>query len=427
MDRSIATWDKPLLNQIEYVSEFSDDDWDLDIAETVKIAEKLRQRTHMSSERFYQIYRSTMRYFSETEKFAYRQYQTGEKKPEEFFKECQTFLLNNYPQEMSDGNDFRAILERIKTSVFGFDVIQPLIDDNDVSDIKICDIDDIRVRMGGKAYNSDAYFIDEADLIRFIECLALRHDYDILDNPQTTFTDTHDEHYILRFVISSEVINAVNHPYLHIRKIPKIKVGFEVLKQRGMLNDNLIRYVKDRTRLSHGLFIAGPPGSGKTTLYNEMLEFLPTRDREPVVIQENDELHTKRPGFIFHHVVHGFGGHRRVTLRDLTQMALVEGVNQICIGESKGAEMRDIASILNTGGYIMTSLHSNSAEDTLDRAIDMIMQSEDIKDRDSAKRLLKGLDTIIYMSDYSIQEIVEVEWDKDKRDFNFIPIYRKGV
>lgn len=427
MDRSIATWEKPLLNQVEYVSEFADDDWDLDIADTVKIADKLRQRTHMSSEKFYQIYKDTMRHFSQVERLAYRQYQTGEKKPEEFFRECQTYLLNHHTVEMQDALDFKVMLERIKVSVFGFDVLQPLIDDNDVSDIKVCDIDDIRVRMGGKAYNSDAYFVNEDDLIRFISSLALRHDYDILEQPQTTFTDTHDDNYILRFVISSEVINAVNHPYLHIRKIPKVKVGFEVLKQRGMLNDNLERYVKDRARLSHGLFIAGPPGSGKTTLYNEMLEFLPTRDREPVVIQENDELHTKRPGFIFHHVVHGFGGHVRVTLRDLTQMALVEGVNQICIGESKGAEMRDIASILNTGGYIMTSLHSNSAEDTLDRAIDMIMQSEDIKDRDSAKRLLKGLDTIIYMSDYSIQEIVEVEWDKEKKDFKFIPIYRKGL
>lgn len=425
MDRSTATYDRPLLNTHEYEPEYQDK-WDSDIQDIMEIAEKLRPRTHISQERFYQIYRDTIRYFSQTEKFSYRQYQTGEKKPEEFFEEATKYLQKNFGTELYEAVDIRAMLQRLHTSVFKFDVLQPLIDDENVSDIKVCDVDDIRVRVKGKAYSSDAYFLDNADLIRFIDCLALRHDYDINMQPQTTFTDNHDDNYILRFVISNEIINAVNHPYLHIRKIPKVKVGFSELIKRGMLNENTVKYLKDRAICSRGLFIAGPPGSGKTTLYNELLEFFPIKDREPVVLQENDELFTRRQGFMFHHVVHGFNG-ARVTLRDLSQMALVEGVNQILIGEAKGAEMRDVASIMDTGGYISLSLHSNGAIDTVDRAIDMIMMSDDIHDRETAKRLLKGLDTIVYMADYSVKEIVEPKWNPEKNDFDFIWIYRKDI
>lgn len=424
MDRSLATYETPLMNMWGYESEY-DDNWDTDDAEIMEVANKIKARTHMSGERFYQIYCDVMNYFTRVESLAFRQYQRGEKKRDEFINNLLDYLVRHFP-EMKDENDLRIMVSRINMAVFQFDVLQPLIDNEDISDIKVCGADDIRVRMKGKAYCSDAFFIDNADLYRFIECLGLRHDYDINMEPQTTFTDNLDEKYILRFVISSEMINAVDHPYLHIRKIPKIKVGFEVLKQRGMLDDRHIAYLKDRARNSRGMFISGPPGSGKTTVYNEWLEFLPIKDREPVVLQENDELFTNRPGFIFHHVVHGFNG-RRITLRDLTQMALVEGVNQVLVGEAKGAEMRDVASILNTGGYISCSLHSNGAIDTIDRAVDMVMQHEDVKDEATAKKMLKGIDTIVYMADYKIQEIVEPKWNPEKKDFDYIWIYRRDL
>lgn len=423
MDRSLATYEKPLLNQgIPYVPEagrtIEDDEAMIYDADSVL----RRRKTHLSPIEFDKIYNNTMRFFTEMEILAYKQYQSGEKNPQEFYRDCAAYLKRNFPK-MENENDFRVMMERINTAIFQYDVVQPLIDDPNTTDIKICGPYDIRVRVKGKAYKSNATFMNAADLYRFVEGLALRNHVDILSRPVITFTDKHDENYILRFTVSSPIVNCEDYPYLHIRKVSKNKPDFEKLIEAGMLNEDIKLYLIDKAKSSRGIIFAGPPGSGKTTALNAWIEFIP-KTRETLVIQENDELYTEQSGFMFKHVSHGFGGEPICTLEDLGKMALVEGCNQFIIGEVKGGEMRNAMTLLNAGGYFATTLHATNAYEVLDKAADLVKYGSSYTFNE-ARRMLKTIDTVIYMEGYKIREILEVVGYDDKTNqYQYINIYR---
>ena len=259
MDRSLATKEVPLLNRDEPYIPDAGRTRDDDEALIYDAKGVMRERTHISAKRFEDIYNATMKYYCVQEKYLFRQYQTGEKRPEHFFEDAGKYLKRSFP-EMENDWDFKVMMNRLNLAMFGYDVIQPLIDNKETSDIKICGPYDIRVRVKGKAYKSNATFIDEQDLFRFVDALAIRNRVDIFSHPVITFTDTHDPNYIMRFTVSSPMVCAVEYPYLHIRKVPKNKPMFDDLIKAGMLNEKIKLYLIDRAKVSKGIVFAGPPG-----------------------------------------------------------------------------------------------------------------------------------------------------------------------
>lgn len=419
MDREKATKEVPLLNGTAYVPEAGRTKED-DEASIFDVASVLRKQTHISDAQFNRIYKSTMRFFTEQEKFSFKQYQMGEKPKDDFYRDCANYLSRNFPMEMANKNDFDIMMARIDLAIFGNDCIEPLINHPMTTDIKICSPTDIRVRIKGKAYKSNACFFDERDLYRFVEQIAIRNRID-LSNPITTFTDQSNDNYILRYTVSSPVINAVPYPYLHIRKVSRNKMTFDDLIKADMLDENIKLYLIDRAKISKGIVFAGPPGSGKTSALNAFIEYIP-KTRETLVIQENDELYTNQSGFMFKHITHGFQGEPVVTLEDLSKMALVEGCNEFVIGEVKGGEMRYVMTLLNAGGHAALTVHSTNAYETLDKLADLVKYGSSYS-FDEARRMLKTFDTIVYMEGFKIREILEVKDYKDGK-YEYINIYR---
>ena len=296
LDRNLATKEKPLLNLLKdqnksYESESNRTEED-NKAIIYDIGGSIRERTHISPQEFDKIFNSTMRFFTEQEKYSFKQYQTGEKDSKEFFRDCAGYLQKNFPQSMNNENDFKVMMDRIDLAMFKYDVLQPLIDNPDTSDIKICSPFDIRVRIKGKAYKSSATFQSNKDLNRFIEGLSYRNNIDIMSSPIITFTDSHDENYKLRFTISSPIVTAVDYPYLHIRKISKNKPDFDELIKRGMLNQDIKTYLIDRAKTSRGIIFAGPPGCvDKETEFFNGYEWksIADYDKNDKVLQFNPE------------------------------------------------------------------------------------------------------------------------------------------
>ena len=319
--------------------------------------------------------------------------------------------------------DVPVLLKRIDKALFRFYVIQDLIDDEHITDIKITNPWAIRVRVKGKAYLSNITFIDEDDYRRFIQGLAVMNNIDLRIHKQS-FSNDIDENYKMRITLTSPNLNSSGFPSIHIRKSPKDKMLADELIAAGMMNEVIRDYICERGR-NHSLMIAGPPGSGKSSLLNWILEDAYESSAEILVIQDFDEIFAYRNGVMIEQVIQNPPkGEEPVTLEKLGEYALISGCNVFIIGETRGAEICHAIKLANSGCRTALTMHTQSASETIDNMIWRLHQGmPDISD-EHAKRMLTCFDTIIYIDGFRIREIIEVMgYDSIKKDMIYRPAY----
>ena len=419
--------EKPFLNQIEeYIPKKIPDP--LDTAELVYDLKtknnSLDIRTNL--EDFWTVFAAVMDFVSGIEYYNYTTVIEGREDPEQFLQYIETYVEEQHIKKGHlEAEDLPVMMNRIYNALFEMYVLQDLIDDPQISDIKVTAFNEIRVRVKGKAYISNVHFTNTEDYLRFINALCIKNDINPLI-PEQTFTEERDDNYILRVSLYAEYVNSVGWPYLHIRKVSRKKMLGDDLIQAGMFTPKVRDYLLDCGKNSRGIVFAGPPGSGKTVALNWFLEEAYEQSAEILVIQENDELFSNRKGVMFQHVVHyAYGDRQDVSLEDLGQLALVAGANVFIIGEAKGPEICSAITLSNSGCRTAITIHSPSSTETIDKMEDLAMRGY-AQDYNQAKRMLKSFQTIVYLQDFAVQEIAEiVGYDENTHDMIYRYIYRK--
>ena len=384
---------------------------------------------NMKYEHFIEVFIEAMRYITSSEKDSYYNVLRGQMEKEVFMDVVEAYIqrtfidTNRLPIE-----DEPALLKKMERALFELYIVQDLIDDPMITDIKITDPYSIRVRVKGKAYLSNITFIDKSDYIRFINGISVLNNID-LRVPTQTFTDEQDENYILRFSLTAPYITCSGYPIIHIRKLPRKKLMSEDLIKAGMFDEKIRDYLIDCGKHSKGVVFSGPPGSGKTTCLNWFLEDAYESSAEILVIQENDELFAYRKGVMFEHVViNPQRGEQPCSLEKLGQMALVAGANVFVIGEAKGAEIVSAITLSNSGCRTAITIHAQSATDTIDKMVDLALRGSANTSYDQAKRMIKSFQTIVYMQDFQIKEIAEIiDYDEEKKDMVYRSIYKRDL
>lgn len=243
-----------------------------------------------------------------------------------------------------------------------------------------------------------------------MEYVAAKNKTSISDiHALSTFTDKNsNSKFILRFNISTEFVNSVNVPYLHIRKIPKEKYTLEQLQMLGMMSEETLRYLKEQVKNSSGILIAGKGASGKTTLLNALLDCIP-EEKSGLVIQENEELFSKtHPDLMFQHVVQPQGeGRVSYHLKELARNGLLTDLDYFVIGEIKGGEALYFLNACYTGHQCLATVHGKDSVQALDKLADYVKYESDYRKEDVLK-MLSGMHCIVFMEQFRIQEISEV-------------------
>ncbi|MBB6716650.1 ATPase, T2SS/T4P/T4SS family [Clostridium gasigenes] len=332
----------------------------------------------------------------------------GVRSKEELTREI--FMFLKLQEVVLNKEELAELMSRFETYVWGYGILQELIDNPDISDIKTIDYNNIRIKVKGVRKNSDVKFADRESLKKYINYIAIKNNSILSEiNAIQKFTDKESsKDFILRINISSEFINSNGLPCLIIRKIPKNKYDISDLRKLGMFNEEIENYLQEAMSSGLSIFSTGKGASGKTTLINALMDEIPD-DKACLVIQEAEELFTgKHPDMIFQKVKFAKGdGNIEYTLRDLSINGLLMDLDYFIIGEIKGAEAYDMANAIYTGHAGIASVHGNSAEEAVNKIVHYMKYVSDMK-KGELLEMLSNIDIIIFMKDFKIMEIAEV-------------------
>lgn len=347
--------------------------------------------------------------------------QRGIESKENLLKEVEKFL----GQKKIEAEQIEVIKERFGKYIWGYHILEDLINDPDVSDIKIIGEKNIRIKKHGKRMTSNIKFSSNEELKRFISVVAIKNKTNISDiNAIQKFTDKDsNKDFILRFNIATEYVNSVNNAYLHIRKIPKDKYPKEKLIELGLSTKEQMDYLINEIRNGNGVIFTGKGASGKTTLMNVLLDEIP-HYKSGLVIQEAEELFSKtHPDLMFQRVRLSKGeGKIEYTLKDLAINGLLTDLDYFVIGEIKGGEALYFLNASYTGHRVMASVHGNSSTEAVNKLVDYMKYESDYSRTDLLK-MVKSLGTVVFLKDFKIQEVSEIvgfDYDRQELEYNMV-------
>ncbi len=341
---------------------------------------------------------------------------------ENFLEEAAQYARLTYGVSPEQARDLTDLFEQY---LFGYSRISPLIDDREVSDIRIIGHHNIRVKRQGRRMDAGIRFLSEKEYRQFVDYVATKNQVNISNlNAIQRFTDS-DSHpdFILRFTVSMPLVNTYSEPYLCIRKVPRDFPEMEELIRRGMLDRELAELLICRFRDGSTL-ICGGNSSGKTTLLNALKETLPD-DVAILVTQQADELTTKRhPDMMFLHSLPGSGESQvSYDLKSISIAGLTMDVDFFIVGEVKGEEALYLLNAAYTGQICAATLHAPSADRAVDKLVDYAMYGSRYT-REELMKMMECFTTVVFMEKYRVKQVFANRgWNRETREMDYERLY----
>ncbi len=323
------------------------------------------------------------------------------------------------------------ISKNVYNYLYKYYTLQDYLEDSDVTEIKLIKKDNIwmhKIVNGEGIYLQipEVYFQTDESFERFCNYIARRNRAELnKKNPIKIVTDkTKCNDAILRINITGDVINSTDLPVLVIRKTPQNKLSMDDLVKKGMISEEVKEYLVEKVKAGAQILVCGAGGSGKTYLLNALLEELED-NIHALVVQETEELHSDKKNIIFQRIKKKTAeADTECNLEDVTRNAMVMSIGLICIGEIKGAEAFDLFNAAYSGHIAWSSLHTESAEDTLPKLLQYMQYAKQNLSEERLLEMLSKIDTVIMLKDFKCVDITEIAgFDREKSDIIYNPVF----
>jgi pilus assembly protein CpaF len=286
------------------------------------------------------------------------------------------------------------LFEQITAEILGFGPLQPLLEDDTITEIMVNGAKNIYIERKGKVHRVPVTFENNDHVMRIIDRIVA---------PLGRRIDESSPYVDARLPDGSRV-NAVIPPIslvgpvLTIRKFSRNPITVEQLIQFGSISQEAIQFLKACVEARLNVVISGGTGSGKTTLLNILSGFIPA-DERIITIENAAELQLRQE-----HVVTlesrppNIEGRGEITIRDLVINSLRMRPERIIVGEIRDAAALDMLQAMNTGhDGSMTTLHSNGPRDTLSRCETMVlMAGMDLPSRAIREQIASAIDLVVH-------------------------------
>jgi len=271
---------------------------------------------------------------------------------------------------MVTGSEQMMMVEELLNDMFGIGPIEPLLQDDSVTDILVNGPDQVYVERHGRLELTPYKFRDHAHVVNVAKRIAASVGRRV--DETSPMVDA-------RLADGSRV-NVVLPPLaLHggcisIRKFSRMNVTLNRMVQQGNMSAGMARVLEIATASRCNILISGGTGSGKTTLMNAISRVIDPRERI-LTIEDAAELQLQQP-----HVVsletrpENIEGGGAIDQRQLVRNALRMRPDRIILGETRGSEAFDMLQAMNTGhDGSMSTLHANTPRDAVTRLESMVL------------------------------------------------------
>jgi pilus assembly protein CpaF len=285
------------------------------------------------------------------------------------------------------------LAEELVDDMLGLGPLEPLLEDDSITDIMVNGPNRVFVERGGKVVQSDIRFRDSAHVANISQRIASAIGRRIDESSPMVDARLKDGSRVN--IVFPPL--ALDGPYISIRKFSRQQIDFAKLIGYGSLSQSVARVLEVASRCRLNVVISGGTGSGKTTLLNAMSRLIDHGERI-ITIEDAAELQLQQP-----HVVRmetrpsSLEGRGEVTQRDLIHNALRMRPDRIIVGEVRGSEAFDMLQAMNTGhDGSMSTVHANTTRDAVTRIENMVqMGNMGLPARSIRQQFVGAVDLVI--------------------------------
>ena len=310
------------------------------------------------------------------------------------------------PRDVSDEQ-----VEALCAQLFGFGVLQPLLDDGEVTDVLVNGPTEVFVERQGRLERLDLRFRDAAEVGELAHRIAAGVGRELtIERP---FVDAR----MRDGSRANAVIAPVGGPTLSIRKFTRVSLALRGPAPSWEATSGLARPAADLlasvVTARGNVLVAGSTGTGKSTLLRSLAGEIPD-DERLVVIEDTNELVLPHAHVVHLECVPGREG--GISVADLVVNALRMRPDRIIVGEVRSPrEASALLEAISTGHEgSLTTLHAGSAAGALDRLELLLGRSGDVAPTAIARFVARAFDVVVHVARGKdgariIQEIAALE------------------
>ncbi len=258
------------------------------------------------------------------------------------------------------------IIVALKQDLFGWGVLQPLIDNPEVTDIHCYDFKTVVLQRGKMSEITPLRWASQEAYATFIDRILFRLGKSLSTQQHTIDASFPDGKRIC--AVHKSVCGSKG-PLVTIR-VPRIsEVSLESLVSYQVAPPLIVNYLAALTRtVEHTFIISGETGTGKTTLMKSLgTQFRP--DESIIAVEDTPELNFDHP--YFRSLVSRTAnteGMGEVTLQEHIRTTLRMCPTRVILGEMRTPEAAEsFLEAAQTGHCGMSTVHARNARETLTR------------------------------------------------------------
>jgi len=303
----------------------------------------------------------------------------------------------------------QELIRHVMDYMFGYGVLQSLVEDDDISDIDMPRYDYCMIKRNGQKEIYPLAFLNEQEFDRFCRLIIIRNGGVINEN------DAHarvsDTYYKMRINVTIPPRSATG-PTLCVRKHRQEAYNLEDLCVLEMFDYKVKAFLKTLMADNSRFLISGKGAAGKTTLLRALLACIDEKER--IMVCEKDmELHLTEVNFVVQRIKKA-GNRASESLKGLMQDGLTMSLDGYCIGEIIGEEAWEFVKAGHTDHRVFGTIHANSPEDVLERLLMLIAPATALSEKRIQQLIFESVDYIIHMERFKLKSVVALRRKEDK-------------